>query len=132
MPKKLPPDSNNNSTSNNDGSDKKDYLQSENEAAELAAREEIIARIVALPPEMQIEAALSVMTFVMDELGEEEILAIRKEITEGLGKEFGGLNMFKTTIELIDGHLALRRIKKEMGPDSASDEGDGVDERSED
>lgn len=106
-----------------------DYLKSEEEAerlAELAAREEIIARIVALPPEMQVDAAMSVMTFIMEQLDEEAILALRKEITEGLAKEFGNLNVFKTTIELIDGHLALRKIKKEMGPDSA------VDDRSED
>lgn len=134
MPKKLPSDSNSNNDdqSNKDHLKSEDYLQSENEAAELAMREEIIARIVALPPEMQIEAALAVMTFVMDELNEEEILALRKEITDGLGKEFGALNAFKTTIELIDGHLALRKIKKELGPDSAMDEGGGVDERSED
>lgn len=123
MPNKQSPGNDDNSK--NDQSNK-DYLESENEAAELAMREEIISHIMALPPEMQIEAALSVMTFVMNELGEEEILALRKEITEGLGKEFGALNTFKTTIELIDGHLALRKIKKELGPDSA------MDDRSED
>lgn len=92
MPNKQSPGNDNNSK--NDQSNK-DYLESENEAAELAMREEIISCIMALPPEMQIEASLGVMTIIMQHLSEEAVLALRKQITDELSEELGELNALR-------------------------------------
>lgn len=67
-----------------------------------------MAAIAALPPNEQTEAVHAVLSGVLKEMPAESLLAVREEIAGMFEDE--DLEIVRTTLDMIDGQIALREI----------------------
>ncbi len=68
----------------------------------------LMAAIAALPPNEQTEAVHAVLSGVLKEMPAESLLAVREEIAGMFEDE--DLEIVRTTLDMIDGQIALREI----------------------
>ncbi len=68
----------------------------------------LMAAIAALPPEEQTDAVHAVLSGVIKQMPLEALMGVRSEIAQMFEDE--QLDIVETTLDMIDGQLALREI----------------------
>lgn len=69
---------------------------------------QLMAAIAALPPEEQTEAVHAVLSSLIKDLPMDSLTEMRAEIAVRFGDE--DLDIVRTTLDMIDGQIALRQI----------------------
>lgn len=73
----------------------------------------LMAAIAALPPEEQTDAVHAVLSGVIKQMPLESLVEVRSEIAQMFEDE--PLDIVETTLDMIDGQLALREISGREG-----------------